>query len=300
MSRILTTASSSSDNWIQDPFDFASGTYSYIILDWDDSLFPSTWLLELRGELDNQALTLISKVELAVLKLFSALRQNQWTQLVIVTNARCGWVEFCAQTFMPSLYELLNAMNIPIHSARDCYPTGSSNPLSKNRANLETPDFNPDKWKIRMFEVLLRGQLDKQDIDSWSAVTTQSTAVGWETATHSFESWVPPYPCAYGIPNPYHGWAGPTAAPHKWANNDEYHLISIGDSQSERKAMLYCRERLYAHNRYFKSIKLIELPDPLILIRQLTYLYEALDKILRSKSCFDIILGHPSGESVPP
>lgn len=112
-----------------------------LIYDWDDTLFPTTWirkhaLLEAReaGTMlsSEQTALLASLADRASLTLQKAI---QIGKVVIVTNAEQGWVETSSRLFMPSLIALLNAVDVV--SARSTY---------------EQRTHHPSEWKRLAFE----------------------------------------------------------------------------------------------------------------------------------------------------
>lgn len=113
---------------------------SLIIFDWDDTLFPTTWLQELGfgagSELHptkEQWTQLCRLAEQAARTLDAAKR---FGTVVIITNAETGWIEMSCQMFMPWLLPFLQ--NIKTLSARSTYE-----PLGVQC---------PTEWKCRAFE----------------------------------------------------------------------------------------------------------------------------------------------------
>jgi hypothetical protein len=93
-----------------------------IILDFDDTLFPTTWLLN-EGFLDGDAAldpvqsALLQRLEDHAAKTLQM--AMQYGEVVIITNAMQGWVEHSCAVFMPSLVPFLQ--QIKIVSARSSY-----------------------------------------------------------------------------------------------------------------------------------------------------------------------------------
>jgi len=97
-----------------------SADETLLILDWDDTLFPTSWIeaqgLSLAEESvpsEAQAEQLEEMVERASLTLQVA---KSYGTVVIVTNAEHGWIELSCRKFMPSLAPVLE--DIKIMSAR--------------------------------------------------------------------------------------------------------------------------------------------------------------------------------------
>jgi hypothetical protein len=87
-----------------------------IFFDWDDTLFPTSWL-QRQDSLDDEAFELLRKLESGVEKTLQL--ALQFGRVVIVTNARQGWVEMCWAKMWPSLSKVLEEVDIV--SARSTY-----------------------------------------------------------------------------------------------------------------------------------------------------------------------------------
>jgi hypothetical protein len=113
---------------------------TYIIFDWDDTLFPTTYLFssqpgslsenfqmptELQATLDAVAASVLETLELA----------KQFGQVEIITNSETGWIELSTRRFFPSLVEAIDG--IPKISARSGFES-QENPL-------------PVQWKTHAF-----------------------------------------------------------------------------------------------------------------------------------------------------
>lgn len=117
-----------------------------IAFDWDDTLLSSSWLASLGYRLDSnmssaptsliQQLAVLATTVIALLRL-----AHQHGRVVVVTNAETGWVELSAQKFFPSVFPVLNELNITIFSARSTFES-------------TYPD-SPLKWKSAAFEHIL-------------------------------------------------------------------------------------------------------------------------------------------------
>lgn len=108
------------DYWL--PFTDRPHYNSIIIFDWDDTLFPTTYLKN-RAELHQDHRTnellnrKIKKLELSVKTLLSSAINKGNT--FIITNAELNWVKFTTGKFYPMLLPLMN--QIKIISAREQY-----------------------------------------------------------------------------------------------------------------------------------------------------------------------------------
>jgi len=103
---------------------------SLIIFDWDDTLFPTTWLQQLNLLKDDVALTEEQVAHLSELaeRARSTLQMAlEIGKVLIVTNAQGGWIETSCQRFMPSLVGVLGAVDtISARSAYEKYSKGPS------------------------------------------------------------------------------------------------------------------------------------------------------------------------------
>eukprot|EP01047_Picozoa_sp_COSAG01_P029605 COSAG01_NODE_2034_length_8582_cov_36.288459_6_plen_599_part_00 len=104
-----------------------------ILVDWDDTLLPSTRLTQafaVTGKGAGQPLPrkLVRGLHILAesVKRF-LVKATQVGRVVIVTNACKGWVQDSGQRFMPSVIAMLKAMRIPVFSAQSAfgarYPT---------------------------------------------------------------------------------------------------------------------------------------------------------------------------------
>ena len=88
---------------------------SIIIFEWDDTLFPTSFLTP--GGVFNENMNLsdaekkiLLKIEQASLKLLT--EANKKGNVYIITNARNGWVEYSAHRFYPNIIPILENINI--------------------------------------------------------------------------------------------------------------------------------------------------------------------------------------------
>jgi hypothetical protein len=101
----------------------AASDVTLIILDWDDTLLPSTWLqqnsLTIVGPtvptVDQRAV--LAKVSKLVIKTLR--RAKRLGQVIIITNGEKGWVELSCSKFLPGVLPLLEG--IKILSARSTF-----------------------------------------------------------------------------------------------------------------------------------------------------------------------------------
>ena len=126
---------------------------SILIFDYDDTLFPTTFLAQHGYRLDGsnpppEFQKLLDAFSIVVQKtLDSAMLHGR---VVIVTNAETGWIELTARKFMPQLFETL--AKYPLISARSNYePLGVTNPC---------------QWKVHAFQNIIREHLSGQNVSN--------------------------------------------------------------------------------------------------------------------------------------
>lgn len=131
---------------------FAQKNQTAIVLDWDDTLFPSTYLrftlrLSPRLPLDQQRIpphqkqraeAILKECAEHVLELLRAVCQVG--NMVIVTLARKPWVTDSCAYFYPGVGELLREKNVKIIYAQESL-TESPAALTKGMTDEETGDF---------------------------------------------------------------------------------------------------------------------------------------------------------------
>jgi len=117
-----------------------------IIFDWDDTLFPTSFLSSLGLHIDGpdapaniqDSLDLFSKCMILTIK-----QAKRYGRVVIVTNAETGWVELTAAKFLPLVANEI--CQLPILSARSTFePRGFVKPL---------------EWKEQAFAFVLESHM---------------------------------------------------------------------------------------------------------------------------------------------
>lgn len=104
-------------------------TVTIIIMDWDDTIFPITWLTE-NGMLSMSCISTIVFTDVSSEKRaqFEELQKNVIALLtyamtlgtcIIITNAKKTWVEMTCQFFLPKVWQLMGGLRIV--SARDSF-----------------------------------------------------------------------------------------------------------------------------------------------------------------------------------
>lgn len=96
-----------------------------LLLDWDDTIFPTTYL-ERRGISDpsqasERLRAIIGRVERRAIRLVNC---GAVSNVAIVTIASLGWVRDCLEKWMPALDEVLSLKDVEIFSATQRYDSG--------------------------------------------------------------------------------------------------------------------------------------------------------------------------------
>lgn len=102
-----------------------AGSGMLLLLDWDDTIFPTTYL-ESRGidhpsEASERLRGVIARVERRAIRLVSC---RTVSSVAIVTTASVGWVRDCLLHWMPTLCEALNENCVEVFSASQRYSSG--------------------------------------------------------------------------------------------------------------------------------------------------------------------------------
>lgn len=111
------------------------------ILDWDDTICPSTYLASLGLRVDDSASLPVplqqqlEQLEQAVINIVK--KALRFGAVVIITNAEAGWVELSGRRFLPRVVQFLEAHHIKIVSARTSFES-------------HYPDA-PSSWKVAAF-----------------------------------------------------------------------------------------------------------------------------------------------------
>jgi hypothetical protein len=96
-----------------------------VLLDWDDTLLPSTMLTSLGYKVDESTAlppdlaSDLAGLEEDVIMLLDTCQQHG--TVLLVTNAETGWVELSSERFMPTVIGELHKRGIKVVSARSAY-----------------------------------------------------------------------------------------------------------------------------------------------------------------------------------
>ena len=72
-----------------------------IIYDWDDTLFPTTFVLN-KNQLDQKELLLLEEQNIKILE-----KSRQLGRTIIITNASTQWIYNSSEQYMPNLYKYI-------------------------------------------------------------------------------------------------------------------------------------------------------------------------------------------------
>lgn len=111
------------------------------ILDWDDTICPSTYLASLGLRVDDPGslpLSLQNQLEMLEVAVINIVREAlRFGKVVVITNAEAGWVELSGRRFLPRVVHFLASHDIKIVSARTSFES-------------DYPDA-PSSWKMAAF-----------------------------------------------------------------------------------------------------------------------------------------------------
>jgi hypothetical protein len=102
---------------------------TFIILDWDDTLFPTNWVMKNKIDLSipsirDRYIVYFQELDRVLDKLLKQL--NEFGTIIVVTNALHEWVKL-SSIVLPKTYHFLK--NIKIVSARKKFQDISSDPM---------------------------------------------------------------------------------------------------------------------------------------------------------------------------
>jgi len=135
---------------------FSDRTSTVLILDWDDTIFPSTWVrddcgLNWRVPFDAQVTegprkTLIKNLLARLLERMHIFFRTANTRacILIVTLAKRPWVDISAKNFLPELGTILSTYNIKVIYAQEFVSEAMSLEYSKDE--FKTPEQIANFW----------------------------------------------------------------------------------------------------------------------------------------------------------
>lgn len=113
---------------------------TFLIFDWDDTLLPTSWLLEHNLTLETPFIKEKESRELEELDLVVSgiLRRAivLYGRVMIITNAQQGWVELSARKFLPETYDLIFTSDINSTASSAKSYSSSSSDFQPNQRNF--------------------------------------------------------------------------------------------------------------------------------------------------------------------
>jgi len=100
---------------------------SLVILDWDDTLFPTSWVIkyEINVMDKNKYINMFAKLDAILYELFT--KCLSYAHVVIITNAAVKWVNYCLG-ILPNTKKIVHAY-VDIMSAKDKYKQSYPNDI---------------------------------------------------------------------------------------------------------------------------------------------------------------------------
>lgn len=124
-----------------------------IILDWDDTLFPTSWINSKRINITNinknEYINLFEKIDISLNKLFRNI--TNFGDVIIITNALLNWINISSRVLPKTNRLFQNNKNIKFVSARGEY---------------STLDDNIDNWKKLAFINELKKKTNHKNINN--------------------------------------------------------------------------------------------------------------------------------------
>jgi uncharacterized protein (DUF1697 family) len=113
-----------------EPINKINKNENLILLDWDDTILPTTWLVKNKITIDDviysDFIDDLSIHQNCCYEFFNKLLKN--SNIIIITNAEEGWVELSCQKILPKIWPIIS--NIKIVSAKTSYLTIANCPFS--------------------------------------------------------------------------------------------------------------------------------------------------------------------------
>jgi hypothetical protein len=126
-----------------------SNNSTLIILDWDDTLFPTSWVNKNNIEIMNNNKIIykkyFEKIDLMVLKMFKIL--VKYGDVLIITNALLNWIEISSRIIPMTNNFMKNRNDIKIVSARGEYSSVTDNLMDWKKMAFQNELTNITKNK---------------------------------------------------------------------------------------------------------------------------------------------------------
>jgi len=239
-----------------------------IVFDWDDTLCPSTWIEENRPALsyfkrptERRFLAPLQELETSLVQLLEC--AQSLGEVVIITNAKKGWVEKSMNIFFPKASELLN--DVPTIYAREIWNSYLSNHYWRKLADvMPVPDMFKKKEIFDVNALIQNGRAER-----CSDGGIRGDQFAWKTL--AFATQLSKFYCTKD-------------GMQSWSN-----VISIGDSDHEmvamKDSMKFCSP--ITEKRRAKTIKMIDAPTISELIVQVNQVAMYLPRVVKHHSSID-------------
>ena len=126
-----------------------SNNSTLIILDWDDTLFPTSWVnknnIEIMNINKNLYKKYFEKIDLSILKMFKIL--VKYGNVIIITNALLNWIEISSRILPMTSNFMKNRNDIKIVSARGEYSGVTDNLIDWKKMAFQNELANITKNK---------------------------------------------------------------------------------------------------------------------------------------------------------
>jgi hypothetical protein len=114
---------------------------TFIVVDWDDTLFPTSWVTNNNIDLTSNTTysVIFSELDNTVYNLLNIMKK--YGRVIIVTNASMSWFN-TSSYILPKTNKFIKE-NIPVYSARDIYSSEYPNDQNKWKKILYIKLFQP-------------------------------------------------------------------------------------------------------------------------------------------------------------
>jgi len=224
-----------------------------ILLDYDDTLLPSSWLalhqlgLNTPDEVVAEHVEELRVIEACAAKLLT--KAIELGDVHLVTNAEEGWIQYTVEKFMPALLPLLPHMTLI--SARTTFERFS--PTS------------PRTWKIMAF---------RQQVNQSVAATSSCSCENFRDTDYNVDT--------------IDFYTGDRGACEYCDASRKLNIISLGDSQHEREALRVVAAEF--PNVFAKTVKFVERPSLAALQKQMELMHSCLKHICEYEGDLDLLL----------
>jgi hypothetical protein len=228
-----------------------------IFIDWDDTLFPTTWInnnsIDCKNKEDiNKYKLFFLELDKSISNLLEILTDNNDNAVYIVTNANKKWVELCLLT-LPNTSSIIDK-DVTILSAKDIYNQKTNSMMD---------------WKILTFKDIVNDMyINNVNINNALEID------GLYASIH------PSQPSSF-IGNVI----------SIGDSNYEYTaLLNLYDYLKNNGFKLYNTSKKKEKEYLLKNIKLVDKPEFDIIINQLYVLKKNINGIIEQKNVIDILL----------